>query len=160
MKKFVCVWATKKVQVHVPFLTVALLGAKFCLGACTDIFLLCREERGLWYLTNPVCFCWSRAPCVVWVLRKVLYCLLPKVNAEKQETASVKFVALNQASVQVFYILTLLVFCTSCFRCETHYDAPYRPVFSNFKIWWDWLVWIFFPKSHLIHYFLCLYCLF
>lgn len=51
-------------------------------------FLLCREERGFWYLPNPVCFCWSRAPCVVWVWRKVWYCLWSKVNAEKQETAS------------------------------------------------------------------------
>lgn len=28
----------KKVQIHVLFVTVALLGAKFYLGACTDIF--------------------------------------------------------------------------------------------------------------------------
>lgn len=62
-------WAIKKgkkVQVHVLFLTVALLGAKFCLGACTDIFPA--MQRGERVLIPP-------KPCLLLLITSSLCCL-------------------------------------------------------------------------------------
>lgn len=56
----------KKVQVHVLFVTVALLGTKFFLRACTDIFpAMQRAERVLI----------PHKPCLLLLITSSLYCL-------------------------------------------------------------------------------------
>lgn len=64
----VCVWATKKgkkVQVHVLFLTIVLLGAKFCPGACTDIFPAMQRGEMVLIPHKPCLLLLSQAPCAV-----------------------------------------------------------------------------------------------
>lgn len=45
------------VQIHVFFMTVPLLGAKFCLGPCTDVFPAMQRGGRVLIPTSTVCFC-------------------------------------------------------------------------------------------------------